>query len=106
MKAILFSLILFLASCTKQYELPVKTDDIYHGYPIELLQRNVDSSYRVTIYIGNNTYRVHPKIDRSKVSVVYKQGTAYFYQQFLNGAYLDRYIIEIPTNFSITNFIN
>lgn len=106
MKAILFSIILFMAACTKQYEQPVKTDDVYHGYPIEMLQTNPQGNYRVTTYIGNNTYMVYVNVDKSKVTIVIRPGTAYFYRLYQNGTYQDKYIIEMPANYSITPFIN
>lgn len=71
-----------------------------------MLQTNENGNYRVTTYVGNNTYTVYVNVEKSKTVFDIKPGTPYFFLRYQNGAYLNEYIIQIPAGYYITQYID
>lgn len=117
MKNLLFALLFF--SCTKEVStqnptnrVEIRNNTEYWGYPLHAIQRNQDSSFRVT-YISRGsanvpgaTVTVLATIRPQNLTISRPFATPLLWIERVNNQPTGRYIAEVPANFTIGSFTN
>ncbi len=107
----LFFIILFFTSCVPEVQLPTMDAPVpesssinYIGYQLYALQLNENGTYRITLYLDNNTIEVIISVPASNITIVRDKPSNLVFKQYDNYQPTGKYVIYLQTNYVITNF--
>lgn len=108
-KYLLIIALTVLFGCTKNFEQPTNESEFisksnYFGYKAFVVRFNNLGNYIIYTETGSNSFSIHPNVIKSNVRIVRSsKKDAYFYT---NRANVNDHILELPSDFVITNFEN